>query len=655
MGKKDKKKDAASKEARAAKQSKKLEKGSGKGAKDTGDDDDQDIDAILEEFRSREEAKTSVRVSVVNQPSPRANFSLTSLPNGDMLMFGGEFCDGTSTTVYNDVLRWNVEKNEWKQIESLNTPPPRCSHQAVYFNDKLYIFGGEYATLDQFHHYRDLWSFDPKTQTWTEIHPTGDLPSARSGHRMCVWRGYMVLFGGFYEQKRDMNWYNDTYIYSFQEEKWNQVHYKPLAHTPRVRSGHQMVVYTVDDCIYMYGGFSKEKMALQDATRKEAHIHDDMWMLDLKPVLGLNKEKDKKDKAKDNIFDADKAIWSKLSKKGINPSIRCGSVMTNYKINKILLFGGVYDEDSGHGLKSVFHSDLFSFDMSTRRWFNLAINSSSSSSSRSTKVSAEKVSSTSKDEEDDEEEEDDDDISSNNNNNENNDNDNTAISLSTVLTKLAETSLEINSMNLSEIGSVGKYFNKHYSTTPCPRINPATFIKGNKLYIYGGVTELEDVEVTLDDCWYIDINKKNKDGWMKVLDGTMDTFVWKGILDNATEGTLSDDEGEDEGDIDGDVTMGRRRDMFDENDDNDDNGNNKTGEKEENVAIAEKVPSTEPTEGEALRDFYNRTSDHWLALAEEKADPISDDATDKEKTKWKKAIKTNAFSLAEVHFNDSTA
>ena len=47
-----------------------------------------------------------------------------------------------------------------KQIESLNTPSPRCSHQAVFFKDKLYVFGGEYATLDQFHHYRSLFFFD---------------------------------------------------------------------------------------------------------------------------------------------------------------------------------------------------------------------------------------------------------------------------------------------------------------------------------------------------------------------------------------------------------------------------------------------------------------------------------------------------------------
>jgi hypothetical protein len=40
---------------------------------------------------------------------------LYTLPLGEMLMFGGEFCDGEGTTVFNDLFRWNVEKGggEW--------------------------------------------------------------------------------------------------------------------------------------------------------------------------------------------------------------------------------------------------------------------------------------------------------------------------------------------------------------------------------------------------------------------------------------------------------------------------------------------------------------------------------------------------------------
>ena len=32
----------------------------------------------------------------------------------------------------------------------------------------------------------------------------GDVPTARSGHRMIVWRNYILLFGGFYEALREV-------------------------------------------------------------------------------------------------------------------------------------------------------------------------------------------------------------------------------------------------------------------------------------------------------------------------------------------------------------------------------------------------------------------------------------------------------------------
>jgi hypothetical protein len=149
MAKKDKK-DLAKQEAKKARQAQKVQKtGAKRTKKELRDAGEVDIEAIIAEYTAKEAAKTAISVNSCSQPSRRANFSMTALPNGEMLMFGGEYCDGESTEVFNDLFRWNVDKNEWKQIESLNTPPPRCSHQTVLYNDKLYMFGGEYATMDQ--------------------------------------------------------------------------------------------------------------------------------------------------------------------------------------------------------------------------------------------------------------------------------------------------------------------------------------------------------------------------------------------------------------------------------------------------------------------------------------------------------------------------
>ena len=37
------------------------------------------------------------------------------------------------------------------------------------YQDKVYVFGGEYATLDQFYHYKDMWALDLKTNVWEEL------------------------------------------------------------------------------------------------------------------------------------------------------------------------------------------------------------------------------------------------------------------------------------------------------------------------------------------------------------------------------------------------------------------------------------------------------------------------------------------------------
>ena len=88
-----------------------------------------------------------------------------------------------------------------------------------------------------------------KTNTWNEIKPTGDCPSARSGHRILIWRNYLVLFGGFYEAMRELHWYNDLYLYSIQEERWIQIKYKPNTQVPRARSGVQMALHTAEDIL----------------------------------------------------------------------------------------------------------------------------------------------------------------------------------------------------------------------------------------------------------------------------------------------------------------------------------------------------------------------------------------------------------------------
>jgi Galactose oxidase, central domain len=83
-----------------------------------------------------------------------------------------------------------------------------CLVCPISFNQPLSVFllsdhhhlGGEFSSLHQnsFHHYGDFWCFDVTSHTWDRIE-TKVRPSARSGHRMAMWKHFVVLFGGFYD------------------------------------------------------------------------------------------------------------------------------------------------------------------------------------------------------------------------------------------------------------------------------------------------------------------------------------------------------------------------------------------------------------------------------------------------------------------------
>lgn len=81
--------------------------------KEIKDSGEEDIEKILAEFAKKDAERVAVTIRNCLQPSPRSNFTMSTLPNGDMLMFGGEFCDGEKTTVFNDLFLWNIDKNEW--------------------------------------------------------------------------------------------------------------------------------------------------------------------------------------------------------------------------------------------------------------------------------------------------------------------------------------------------------------------------------------------------------------------------------------------------------------------------------------------------------------------------------------------------------------
>jgi hypothetical protein len=61
---------------------------------------------------------------------------------------------------------------------------------------------------------------------------------------------------------------------------------------------------------------------------------------------------------------------------------------------------------------------------------------------------------------------------------------------------------------------------------PLPRIKPALVVRNNTLYLYGGLLEVGSREVTLDDMWSLDLQKREQ--WVCIFEGSMNQHAWKG-------------------------------------------------------------------------------------------------------------------------------
>jgi N-acetylneuraminic acid mutarotase len=663
---------AAKKERQAAKQNKAAKKAAKKDAREAGEDD---IEKILAEIMAKEAAKTAVTVtSCERPPTPRANFSLTTLPTGDLLLFGGEYYDGQEAVCYNELYRWSLDKDAWKMIESPNTPPPRCSHQAVAHGGFLYIFGGEFATSEQFYHYNDLWRLCIKSNQWEKLEPAGKGPSARSGHRMAVWRNRLIVCGGFYEAFRETKWYQDLYILHLTEMKWEKISFPTTALLPGPRSGHQVAVHEPKDVMYMYGGYSKIK---EPGQGKEAKVYEDLWCLSLKPILSGHAPK-----------------WDKLGKKGAPPSKRSGAAMVVHK-GRALLFGGVIDEEvSNNTLNSTFYNDLFAFDMDRRQWFQLGLKKEKEKGGRRRKQA--------RPDDGDEEEE--------GRGQEENEEDYLDSDDELAVAQRQDKAFvyvgedgkliyvaheEDETKEEEEIKGGGEKESKppaapiheeeetkdggkeadtdndakassdaSSASWPLPRINPGLTVRGNTIYVYGGLLEIKDREYTLDDCWALDLNTRTC--WRQLLPGTMHEQIWKDEEED-------DDDDDEDGEEDDDDESGSEGDSDSGAEGNSDIGSGEEKDRKNKSRPRHKEPKKRvetlrdeirrlkdqlglddpmrtPQLEETLRDFFARTTVFWTS---EQLKILENQGEDRGGERFsEKEVRRDAFALAQARFGE---
>ncbi|NXU18875.1 KLDC4 protein, partial [Pardalotus punctatus] len=579
-GKRDKKGKGA--EKTAAKMEKKVSRRAKK--------EEEDLEALIAEFQSLDAKKTQVIESSCPPPSPRLNCSLCAHPERDeLILFGGEYFNGQKTYLYNDLYIYHIRKNSWAKLEIPNPPPRRCAHQAAVVptaGGQLWIFGGEFASPngEQFYHYKDLWVLHLATKTWEQIKAPGG-PSGRSGHRMVACKRQLIIFGGFHESARDYIYYNDVYTFNLDSFTWSKL--APAGMGPAPRSGCQMTA-TPEGNIIIYGGYSKQRIK-KDVDK--GTLHTDMFLL---KAEGAGKEEDR-------------WTWSRLSPSGVKPTPRSGFSVAAAPNNRCLLFGGVHDEEEEESIEGDFFNDIYFYDLGKNRWFPAQLKGPKSERRKRRRGRQAGAEAAGEEELQEPPPQGPQEIIK-----EVLADDGTVMTIKQVIPGAAGDKARSGSEEEEEEEEGGA---PGQPVEPCPRSNAMVAVKHGLLYVYGGMFEVGDRQVTLSDLHSIDLHRM--DGWKVLLEMDPKTQEW-------LEESESDEEEDD--DVEG-AEGGEEEEESSEEESEDEEG--------------QQHPAVQPEEQQP--QYVARTEQHWLALARSHMGPEAKD---------KKVLKV-AHAMAKAFHEDA--
>lgn len=187
------------------------------------------------------------QVSVTgNIPSARQGHSAIYDPvNRRMLIFAG----ANPYYIFNDLHSLDLNSYTWSELLPSGTlPSPRWNHSSVYnpTDSSMIIFGGR----DMETRLNDLWKLDLNTLTWTEISPVGEVPPVREYHTATYIPdgNYMVVYAGYAEEGD----YDDLWKYDFATNSWSPI--LPSGEKPLLRAAHSAFYNSSNNCLIIFGG-----------------------------------------------------------------------------------------------------------------------------------------------------------------------------------------------------------------------------------------------------------------------------------------------------------------------------------------------------------------------------------------------------------------
>ncbi|KAM4833963.1 kelch domain-containing protein 4 isoform 4-T5 [Thomomys bottae] len=329
---------------------------------------------------------------------------------------------------------------------------------------------------------------------------------------MVAWKRELILFGGFHESARDYIYYNDVYSFSLDSFTWSRL--SPSGPGPTPRSGCLMTV-SPQGSIVVYGGYSKQRVR-KDVDRGTQHA--DMFLLKSEGGEG-------------------KWVWTRINPSGVKPTPRSGFSAAVAPNQQTLLFGGVCDEEEEERLDGMFFNDLYFYDATRNRWFAGQLKGPKAERKKRRRGKAEECGGLCEQEQGP--------VSAQE-------------PLEVVKEVVAEDGTVVTIKQMLASPSVGGRPPAQAETEacastadpdcptaePCPRSSAMLAVKHGLLYVYGGMFEAGDRQVTLSDLHCLDLHKM--EAWKTLVEMDPEAHEW--LEESDSEEDSSSSEGTETGD-----------------------------------------------------------------------------------------------------------
>lgn len=175
--------------------------------------------------------------STTGAPEPRVGHS--AVCNGtEMIIWGGQNRYYNPTSL-NSGGRYDPIDDSWEPMSTIDAPPGRISHSAVWSGGEMIVWGGEADGIET----NTGGRYDPDSDTWFPLSLTG-APQRRSGHAAGWASGRMIVWGGWDSYHRQLR---TGGVYDPADDSWSRTTSSgtPDAHHAysAVTTGSEMIVW----------------------------------------------------------------------------------------------------------------------------------------------------------------------------------------------------------------------------------------------------------------------------------------------------------------------------------------------------------------------------------------------------------------------------